>query len=75
MEMSILLTLASIIINFIGTSLVAQWLRFCVSDAGGPGSIPDWGTKSLMQRLSVLSKLQLKISHDARKIKDPACLD
>ena len=26
-------------------SLVVQWLRFCTSNAGSVGSIPDWGTK------------------------------
>ena len=25
-----------------GTSLVAQWLRFCASTAGGIGLIPCW---------------------------------
>ena len=28
-----------------GTSLVDQWLRLCVSIAGGTGSIPGQGTK------------------------------
>ena len=28
-----------------GTSLVVQWLRLCVSSAGGVGSIPGQGTK------------------------------
>ena len=28
-----------------GTSLVVQWLRLCVSNAGGLGSIPGGGTK------------------------------
>ena len=28
-----------------GTSLVAQWLRLCISNAGGMGSIPGRGTK------------------------------
>ena len=28
-----------------GTSLVIQWLRFCVSNAGGVGLIPGWGTR------------------------------
>ena len=28
-----------------GTSLAVRWLRLCVSNAGGTGSIPDWGTK------------------------------
>ena len=31
-----------------GTSLVAQWLRLCASNAGGPGSIPGQGTRSHM---------------------------
>ena len=31
--------------TYIGTSLVVQWLRFCASEAGGIGSIPDQGTK------------------------------
>ena len=30
---------------FSGTSLVAQWLRLCISNAGGMGSIPGRGTK------------------------------
>ena len=34
----------SIRINM-GTSLVVQWLRFCVSNAGVSGLIPGWGTK------------------------------
>ena len=29
-----------------GTSLVAQWLRLCALNAGGPGSIPRPGTRS-----------------------------
>ena len=32
---------------FLGTSLLIQWLRLCVSNAGGVGSIPGWGTKIL----------------------------
>ena len=31
-----------------GTSLVAQWLRLCAPNAGGPGSIPGQGTGSHM---------------------------
>ena len=30
---------------YIGTSLVAQWLRFCASTIGGVGLIPGQGTK------------------------------
>ena len=29
-----------------GTVLVVQWLRLCVPNAGGPGLIPGWGTRS-----------------------------
>ena len=31
-----------------GTSLVVQWVRLCVPNAGGPGSIPGQGTRSRM---------------------------
>ena len=31
-----------------GNSLVAQWLRLCAPNAGGPGSIPGQGTRSHM---------------------------
>ena len=31
--------------NFVGTSLVVQWLGLHASTAGGQGSIPGWGTK------------------------------
>ena len=29
-----------------GTSLLAQWLRLCTPNAGGPGSIAGQGTRS-----------------------------
>ena len=29
----------------LGTPLAAQWLRLCISNAGGMSSIPGWGTK------------------------------
>ena len=32
---------------FLGTSMAVQRLRLCASTAGGSGSIPGWGTKSL----------------------------
>ena len=32
---------------FIGTCMAVQRLRLCASTAGGTGSIPGWGTKSL----------------------------
>ena len=31
--------------NYTGTSLAVQWLRLCVSTAGGVGSTPGRGTK------------------------------
>ena len=31
--------------RILGTSLAVQWLRLCVSTAGGTGSIPGRGTK------------------------------
>ena len=36
------------------TSLVAQWLRFYPPNAGGPGSIPDQGTRSHIPQLNIL---------------------
>ena len=38
---------------FPGTSLVVQWLRLCVPNAGGPGWIPGQGTRSYMPQLKV----------------------
>ena len=35
----------------VGTSLVLRRLRICVSNAGGPGSIPGQGTRSHMLQL------------------------
>ena len=48
----------------LGTSLVVQWLRLHIPNAGGPGSIPGQGTKTLHD-------VTKKISHVAMKIKDP----
>ena len=45
-----------------GTSLVVQWLRLCIPNAGA-GWIPGQGTRCHM--------LQLKILHAAMKTKDP----
>ena len=39
-----------------GTSLVAQWLRHCASNAGGSGSIPGWGTENPHDIWASLSK-------------------
>ena len=53
----------------IGTSLVVQWLRFCASSGGGPGSIPGQGTRSHMLQLKKKKPcmLQLKILHATAK--------
>ena len=55
-----------------GTSLVAQWLRLCTSNEGGPDLIPDQQTTSPLSQLRVFM-WQLKIPYPARKIKDPMC--
>ena len=34
-----------------GIPLLVQWLKFCASKAGGPGSIPGQGTRSHMPQL------------------------
>ena len=33
--------------DVVGTSLAVQWLRVCISTAGGTGSILGWGMKIL----------------------------
>ena len=33
--------------------LVVQWLRLCASNTGGPGSIPDQGTRSHLPQLKI----------------------
>ena len=38
--------------HWLGTSLVAQWLRFCAPNAGSPGSIPGSRTRSHMPQFS-----------------------
>ena len=44
-----------------GSSLVAQWLRFCASNAGGVGSTPGQGTRShILVRISVCYAAQPK---------------
>ena len=45
--------------NETGTSLVAQWLRLCTPNTGGPGSVPGRGTRVHMPQLEIL--------HDAAK--------
>ena len=49
-----------------GTSLVVQWLRLHTCNAGGLGSNPGQGTRSVMMQLSV-HMLQLEISHATTK--------
>ena len=57
-----------IVIAFLGTSLVVQWLRLCAPNAGGPGSIPGHGTRSHMPQLKRSHMPQLKILHATTKI-------
>ena len=44
----------------VGISLVAQWLRFHASNAGGTGSIPGLETKSHIPQLAKLKKKKKK---------------
>ena len=46
--------------------------RFYDPNSGSPGSTPGQGTRSHMPQLRACMP-QLKISHAATKIKDPAC--
>ena len=46
--------------TFFGTFLVIQWLRLHASNAGGPSSIPGWGTRSHILQLK-LPILQLRV--------------
>ena len=55
-----------------GLSCWFSGLRSCSPSAGGPGSIPGWGTRSHRAQLRVLMP-QLKILHTATKIEDPPC--
>ena len=43
-----------------GTSLVVQWLRHCVPNAGGPGSSPGPGTRSHMHAATGAGEPQLR---------------
>ena len=53
--------------EYVWTSLAVQWVRLCAPNAGGPGSIPGWGTRSHRPQLRVRMQ-QLKIPHAAMKI-------
>ena len=57
-------------LRFWGTSLVVQWLRLCVCNAEGPGSIPGQGTRSHRLQLRVQMP-QLKIPYVIIKIRNP----
>ena len=51
-----------------GISLVVCWLRFCIANAGGPGSISGQGTGSHMLQLRTrtvkyIIKIDIKKSH------------
>ena len=52
--------------NSLRTSLVVQWLRLCLSNTGGPSSIPGQGTRSYTLHLRVRMP-QLKIPHVTTK--------
>ena len=54
------------------TSLVVQWLRLCAPNAGVPGLIPGYGTRSHMLQLRVWMP-QLKIPITEKKSEDSAC--
>ena len=41
--------ISSLKTQLVRTCLVAQWLRLCAPNAGGPGSIPYPGTRSHTQ--------------------------
>ena len=43
-----------------GTSLVVQWVRLHAPNAGGPGSIPGWGTRSHMHA-AIVRMPQLRV--------------
>ena len=53
----------------LGTALVVQWLRFCISSAGGSGSMPGQGTRSHTLQLKILYATT-KAWHRQKKKKD-----
>ena len=60
--------------EYIGTSLVVQWLRLCAPNTGDLGSIPGQGTRSHMSQLIVhssvqlLSRVQLFVTHGLQHV-------
>ena len=50
--------------NCWGTSLVAQWLRLCIPNGGGPGLTPGQGIRFHLQQLTAYRpQLKIKRSH------------
>ena len=41
--------------EWMGTSLVVQWVRLCAPNAGGPGSIPGQGSRCCMHATTEFS--------------------
>ena len=54
-----------------GTSLVVQWVILCAPSAGGPGSIPRWGTRSCMHAATESPRAATNIPRATTK--DPTC--
>ena len=51
----------------LGTSLVVQWVRLRAPNAGDPGSIPGWGTRSHMHAATKSSHATTKSLHATTK--------
>ena len=51
------------------TSLVVQWLRFLILNAGGPGMIPGQETRSQVPQLTA-NMPQLETLHSTAKMED-----
>ena len=53
---------------------MVQWLRLCIPNAEGLGSIPDQGTRSHMPQLRVhMAQLKKKIPHAKNEDQNSAC--
>ena len=58
--------------RLVRTALAIQWLRLCTSNAGGPGSVPDWGTKILQAvRMAKKKKKKPKTKKQKKQTKKP----
>ena len=53
--------------TFCGTSLAVQWSRLQAPNAGGPGSIPGWGTRSRTRATTKIPHATTKIPRAATK--------